>query len=58
MYALYTLLNGDHTVAVTTDLLELFKTIVPNGTKEKVQYCTTIDKLTNMLLESVGIPIT
>ena len=38
-------------IIATTELLELFKVIVPKGTKEKVQYCKTINKLTNVLSE-------
>ena len=50
-YKLLSISEGDCTVAAAAELLEIFKMIIPNGTKETVQHCTTIDKLTNMLLE-------
>ena len=58
MYALYlaycklpVISEGDCTVTVATQLLEFFKMIVPKGAKAKIQHCTTIDKVTIVLLE-------
>ena len=43
--------EGDRTVMAAAELLDLFKTIVPRNTNEKVKYCDVIEKLTNTLSE-------
>ena len=43
--------KGDRTVMVGTELLDLFKMIVPKNKNKKVQHNNVIDKLTNTLSE-------
>jgi hypothetical protein len=41
--------EGDRTIEAAAELLEIFKEIVPNKTKQKVQHCEAIQKLTSVL---------
>jgi hypothetical protein len=36
-------------IEAAAELLEIFKAIIPGRTKQKVQHCATIDKLTSSL---------
>ena len=46
-----TISEGDRTVIAATEVLDLFKAIVPRGAREKVKHCESIKKLTSVLSE-------